>query len=296
MKIGLKSDCAKNKTGRPLVSVVIPTYNRAWVLRDTINSVLDQTFDSYELIVVNDGSTDNTRTLLEGYEKIIVLDQANKGVSAARNRGIVAARGEYVAFLDSDDLWLPEKLAAQVAFFQANPEALVCQTQETWIRNGRRIYPKHRHRKQSGMFFERSLELCLVSPSAVMMKKDLFTEVGLFDEHLPACEDYDLWLRVGARIPIFLIHEALVVKRGGHPDQLSSNTGLDKYRIQSIRKLLEGDTLSHGQRRAAVAVLKNKCEIYASGCKKRGRLEEMAYYQALAASGPWLPDIEIKSD
>ena len=265
----------------PIVSVVIPTYNRGWIIKEAIASVLAQTFADFELIVVNDGSTDNTRTLLDGYDEMIVLNQANKGVSAARNRGIAAARGTYVAFLDSDDLWLPEKLFVQLAFFQANPEALVCQTQETWIKNGQRIYPKHRHQKQSGLFFERSLELCLVSPSAVMMKKDLFADVGVFDEELPACEDYDLWLRVGARIPIFLIDEPLVIKRGGHADQLSSNTGLDKYRIQSIKKLLESGTLSHGQRKAAATVLEKKCEIYASGCKKRGRLDEMAYYQDL---------------
>ncbi len=268
----------------PIVSVVIPTYNRGWIIKEAIASVLAQTFPEFELIVVDDGSTDNTPKLLDAYEEIIVISQVNKGVSAARNRGIAAASGKYIAFLDSDDLWLPEKLFVQLAFFQANPEALVCQTQETWIRNGQRIYPKHRHQKQSGLFFERSLELCLVSPSAVMMKKDLFAGVGVFDEELPACEDYDLWLRVGARIPIFLIDEPLVIKRGGHDDQLSSNPGLDKYRIQSIKKLLESGTLSHDQRKTAITVLQNKCEIYASGCKKRGKLEEMAYYHRLAMS------------
>ena len=137
----------------------------------------------------------------------------------------------------------------------------------------------------SGLFFERSLALCLVSPSAVMIRKRLLSTVGLFDETLPACEDYDLWLRINATIPIFLIDESLVIKRGGHADQLSSNAGLDKYRIQSIKKLLESGTLSQNQRKAAVKVLEKKCEIYASGCKKRGRLEEMAYYHGLARRG-----------
>jgi GT2 family glycosyltransferase len=272
----------KQRVEIPLVSVIIPTYNRGWCLNEAVESVFSQTYGRYELIVVDDGSEDDTGKRLSPYEDITVITQHNRGVSAARNRGIAVSKGDLIAFLDSDDLWLPEKLSAQVAFFQANPEALVCQTQETWIRNGRRIFPKNRHQKQSGLFFDRSLDLCLVSPSAVMMKKHLFEEVGGFDEKLPACEDYDLWLRVGVRIPIFLIDEALVIKRGGHTDQLSSKAGLDKYRIQSIKKLLEGGTLSHDQKAAAVAVLQNKCEIYASGCKKRGKLEEMAYYHDLA--------------
>ena len=276
----------KQSVDSPLVSVVVPTFNRGWCLEEAIDSVLSQTYERYELIVVDDGSTDDTEKRLSQYETLTVIIQQNRGVSAARNRGIASSKGDLIAFLDSDDLWLPEKLAAQVAFFQANPEALVCQTQETWIRNGRRIHPKNHHQKESGIFFKRSLYLCLVSPSAVMMKKRLFEVVGGFDESLPACEDYDLWLRVGASIPIFLIDEPLVIKRGGHDDQLSSNPGLDKYRIQSIKKLLESGTLSRDQRKAAITVLQKKCEIYASGCKKRGRLEEMAYYNRLAVSGP----------
>jgi glycosyltransferase involved in cell wall biosynthesis len=272
----------KQRVEIPLVSVIIPTYNRGWCLNDAVDSVFSQTYERYELIVVDDGSEDDTGKRLSRYENITVITQDNRGVSAARNRGIALSNGDLIAFLDSDDLWLPEKLIAQVSFFQANPKALVCQTQETWIRNGRRIHPKSRHQKESGKFFERSLELCLVSPSAVMIKKRLFEVVGVFDESLPACEDYDLWLRVGVSIPIFLIDEPLVIKRGGHADQLSSHAGLDKYRIQSIKKLLESGTLSQGQREAAAAVLQNKCHIYASGCKKRGRLEEMAYYRQLA--------------
>lgn len=275
----------KQSVDNPLVSVVVPTFNRGWCLEEAIDSVLSQTYERYELIVVDDGSTDDTEKRLSQHETLTVIIQQNRGVSAARNRGIASSNGDLIAFLDSDDLWLPEKLSVQVAFFQANPEALVCQTQETWIRNGRRIHPKNRHQKESGIFFERSLGLCLVSPSAVMMKKDLFEMVGRFDENLPACEDYDLWLRVGVNIPIFLIDEPLVIKRGGHADQLSSNTGLDKYRIQSIKKLLESGRLSQNQRKAAVKVLEKKCEIYVSGCKKRGKLEEMAYYHGLARRG-----------
>jgi glycosyltransferase involved in cell wall biosynthesis len=265
----------------PLVSVIIPTYNRAWILKEAIDSVLSQTFEDYELIVVDDGSTDDTGAVIGSFNGIEFITQANRGVSAARNRGIEAASGTYLAFLDSDDLWLPEKLESQMAFFDAHPEAMICQTQEIWIRNGRRINPKRRHQKASGMFFERSLELCLVSPSAVVIKRDLLREVGQFDGELPACEDYDLWLRIGARYPVFLVDKPLVIKRGGHADQLSASRRLDKYRIQSLKKILESDILSKEQHKAAVSMLQKKCEIYANGCEKRGRTKETEYYRKL---------------
>ena len=143
----------KKRVENPLVSVVIPTYNRGWCLNDAVDSVFSQTYGRYELIVVDDGSTDDTKKRLSRYDDLTVITQHNRGVSAARNRGIASSKGDLIAFLDSDDLWLPEKLCAQVAFFQANPEALVCQTQETWIRNGRRIHPKNRHQETIGIFF-----------------------------------------------------------------------------------------------------------------------------------------------
>jgi GT2 family glycosyltransferase len=159
---------------------------------------------------------------------------------------------------------------------------MICQTEEMWIRNGMRVNPKERHKKPSGMIFEPSLSLCLISPSAVMMKCSLFDEVGLFDEELPACEDYDLWLRVSCRYPVYLIDTPLIVKRGGHEDQLSRSPGLDKYRIKAIIKIIKSHLLSKRQHRAAVRTLKEKCAIYASGCRKRGRVDEAEHYEALA--------------
>jgi glycosyltransferase involved in cell wall biosynthesis len=266
----------------PRVSVVVPTYNRAWCLAEALDSVLAQDVAGVELIVVDDGSTDDTPQLLAGYgERIRVLRQENRGVSAARNAGIAAARGGLVAFLDSDDLWLPGKLRAQVDFFAAHPEALVCQTEELWVKDGRRVNPGRRHRKRGGMIFEPSLELCLVSPSAVMMRRELFERVGHFDEALPACEDYDLWLRVSLQHPIHLIATQLIVKRGGHADQLSKGWGLDRYRIAAIMKLLNGDSLNELQRQVAMRVLRRKCTVYAGGCRKRGRTEEAEQYERL---------------
>ncbi|MBW2408337.1 MAG: glycosyltransferase [Deltaproteobacteria bacterium] len=267
----------------PLVSVVIPTFNRGWIVKEAIESVLTQDFTDFELIMVDDGSTDNTPEILREFgSDIRVIRQSNSGVSAARNCGIQASVGRWIAFLDSDDLWRPQKLSLQVDFFTGHADAMICQTEEQWIRNGVRVNPKVRHHKFSGLIFERSLELCLVSPSAVMIRKDLFNEVGLFDESLPACEDYDLWLRVSCRFPVYLIDTPLIIKRGGHDDQLSRAPGLDKYRIQSLHNIIEGNLLSNTQRAAAARMLKEKCRIYANGCRKRGRSDEAAYYEMLA--------------
>ncbi|MBW1698889.1 MAG: glycosyltransferase [Deltaproteobacteria bacterium] len=267
----------------PLVSVIIPTFNRGWILKEAIDSVLAQDFKHFELIIVDDGSTDNTRQVLEPYsDRLAIIRQQNAGVSSARNRGIASARGQFVAFLDSDDLWLPQKLSRQVSFFESNPDALICQTEEIWVRNGVRVNPKNRHKKESGTIFKRSLALCLVSPSAVMVRRSLFDKVGGFDETLPACEDYDLWLRVSYRYPIHLIETPLIVKRGGHPDQLSLSAGLDRFRIYSLKKLLDNENLSASQYDAAADMLVAKCSIYAAGCLKRGKLSEAAYYKKIA--------------
>ncbi|MGA9176791.1 MAG: glycosyltransferase [Desulfobacterales bacterium] len=268
---------------KPQVSVIIPTYNRAWVMKEAIDSVLAQDYTEFELIVVDDGSTDHTSDVLDSYRNVIkVLSQKNKGVSAARNRGIAEASGKFIAFLDSDDLWLPQKLTVQIEFFNQTPDALICQTEEVWIRNGLRVNPKKRHKKPSGRIFKPSLELCLVSPSAVMIHRGLFDRVGGFDETLPACEDYDIWLRISCRFPIHLIDTPLIIKRGGHDDQLSKGAGLDKFRIKAIKKIIKSGILSEDQHRAAVKTLKKKCDIYAAGCRKRGREEEAWYYEALS--------------
>lgn len=267
----------------PRVSVIIPTFNRRWALDRAVTSVLRQTFTEFELIVVDDGSDDGTSDLLQNYvSQVITLRQPNRGVSAARNLGIKAAKGELISFLDSDDLWLPEKLQRQTAFFDQHPEALICQTEEIWIRNGKRVNPKKCHQKPEGMIFEQSLALCLVSPSAVMLKKRLLDETGLFDEDLPACEDYDLWLRIAWKYPVHRIDEPLIIKHGGHTDQLSRAPELDKFRITALCKILDSGYLNPDQHKAAIKMLAHKCRIYANGCFKRGKDEIARYYTALA--------------
>ncbi|MHC1724930.1 MAG: glycosyltransferase family 2 protein [Syntrophobacteraceae bacterium] len=264
--------------GCTLISVVIPTFNRSKFLDEAVRSVLRQKDvpQEYEIIVVDDGSTEDIRqTLANLPAPVRYLRQDHSGVSAARNLGISNARGEWIAFLDSDDLWFPGKLSAQMRYFSQNPGMLLCQTEEIWIRNGKRFNPKKYHKKPQGYCFPLLLERCLVSPSAVVIHRSIFESVGMFDESFPACEDYDLWLRIGHRFPLGLLEKPLTIKRGGHPDQLSASVpALDQYRIISIANLLRNVSLDAGQIRAASEILRIKAEIYAAGCRKRGKADE----------------------
>ncbi|MCP3871726.1 MAG: glycosyltransferase [Desulfobacteraceae bacterium] len=268
-----------------LVSVILPTYNRAWTLADAIDSVLGQDYPYIELIVIDDGSTDNTQELLESYKKeVTIIKQENSGVSAARNAGIKKSKGRFIALLDSDDAWDKRKISCQIDFFKQNTEALICQTEEIWIRNGKRVNPKIKHKKPSGMIFDPSLHLCLVSPSAVMMRKELFDIKGYFNEDFTVCEDYDLWLRVSSTLPVSLIDKPYTIKRGGHEDQLSNYHSQDKFRIRSLMNLIDNAGLTPDQVQKVKKVLKNKCTIYGNGCIKRGKIKEGEYYLSISQS------------
>jgi len=237
------------------VSVIIPTWNRAGWVTEAVSSVLAQTFRDFELLVVDDGSDDDTlEALAPFYRRLKLLRRSRRrGVSAARNLGIAVARGQW----------------------------LICQTEELWIRNGRRVNPPATHRKVGGHIFLPSLQRCMVSPSAVMLHRRLLEEVGTFDEALPAAEDYDFWLRLTWRYPVGLLPGTLVVKRGGHPDQLSRQWGLDRWRIRALVKILEEPELPELYRQAAARTLAEKCTIYVRGCEKRGKFEEAAAYRRL---------------
>lgn len=261
----------KEPSKSPLVSVIIPTYNRAGTIGRAVDSVLTQDYAPLELIVVDDGSDDQTALILRPLAdagRIVLISQANRGVSAARNAGLRLAEGPLLAFLDSDDEWLPGKVRAQVDFFARHPEQVLVQTQERWVRNGRRVNPGRRHQKLAGDIFLESLELCLISPSAVMLRRSLLDEVGLFDEDLPAAEDYDLWLRILARYPVGLIDREYLIRHGGHPDQLSARHSLDRYRVRSLEKILQ-TPLSPERRAAAEREMVRRRDIYLAGRAKR---------------------------
>jgi len=268
----------------PITSVIIPTYNRWPLVAEAVDSVLAQSFQDIEIIVVDDGSTDGTTNRLAKFDgRLRLFTTTGRGVAAARNFGVSQAQGCYVAFLDSDDFWLPGKLETQIAFLDRHPEIQICQTDEIWVRNGVRVNPKAMHRKPSGDIFVRSLDLCLISPSAVMMTRELFQRIGGFDESFPVCEDYDLWLRVTSVYSVPLIPEALVVKRGGHADQLSRSLwGMDRYRVLALQKILRSG-LDGVRRTAARDVLRRKVLILAQGARKRGKEQEARDYEATLA-------------
>jgi len=254
------------------ISVIIPSYNRARLLPRALDSVLDQSSDPLQVIVVDDGSTDDTVAMLEHeYPRVMLIRQSRSGVSAARNRGIMASRGQWLAFLDSDDQWLPGKLAHQLARIRQQPDCKIIHTDEIWVRRGVRVNPHRKHRKYGGRIFRRCLPLCCISPSSVMIHKSVFDRVGLFDEQLPACEDYDLWLRITATYPVEFIDKPLIIKYGGHEDQLSGQyTAMDRFRIRALRNILETGDLQAGDRAAAIKTLVARLRILANGALKHG--------------------------
>jgi glycosyltransferase involved in cell wall biosynthesis len=273
----------------PEVSVIIPTFNRRAMVCEAVASVLAQRDAAFELIVVDDGSTDGTADELEriaaAHPGVMGVERCeHRGAAAARNRGVALARAPLTAFLDSDDVWAPNKLARHLAYVRAHPEYAISQTAEVWLRNGRLVNPGRRHRKRAGDIFIESLRTCLVSPSAVIVRTGLVRALGGFDEGMTAAEDYDLWLRILVDHEAGLLDEPLVTRRAGHPDQLSATTpALDRFRILALAKLLADQRMS-GERRTAVAeVMAEKCAIYAKGLRRRGLMSDAALHERIGA-------------
>ena len=253
------------------------------MLRRALLSVFSQTLLPTEVTVIDDGSTDDTQAMVSNeFPSVNYYRQENCGVSSARNLGIRHATGDWLAFLDSDDEWLPEKLSRQTVALAANPESKVCHTEELWIRNGVRVNPAKHYAKKGGWIFTHCLPLCAMSPSTVMIHRSVFADVGLFDTYLPACEDYELWLRITANYPVLLIEEPQIKKYGGHEDQLSQQFwGMDRFRIKALQKIVNTGQLSNDNQQAAISMLLKKAEIYLNGVTKRGKIEEANYYRTL---------------
>lgn len=279
--------CEPRSTGSGRVSVVIPTHDRASLVGRALDSVLAQSVPAGEVIVVDDGSSDGTAGVIRRrFPGVRVVELAERrGVSAARNRGIAESEGEWIAFLDSDDEWRPRKLERQLEALAAEPAHRLCHTDEIWIRRGNQVLPRRRHRKRGGRILRRCLPRCVISPSSAILHRSLLDEVGTFDEELPACEDYDLWLRICARDPVLFVGEPLVVKYGGHADQLSRrHPVMDRYRVRALEKLLaSGELLDEGDREAVRKMLLHKIEIVVRGARRRGRADLVRSLEAKRA-------------
>ena len=263
------------------ISIIIPTYNRKSFLIHAINSVLNQTYQNLELIIIDDGSSDKTENIIKKkYPKIKFYKQKNKGVSAARNKGIKMASCKWIAFLDSDDRWHPRKLENQINYLLTHPRYKICHTDEIWIRKGIRINQHKKHKKHGGHIFDKCLDLCRISPSSVIIHKDIFNKVGLFNEKLPVCEDYDLWLRIAEKFPVLYLDEKLTIKYGGHLNQLSKKYwGMDRFRIIALENIIKKSFLLKKNKQLVKKILKKKINIYLQGLKKRNKKKEIIYYE-----------------
>ena len=262
-----------------MFSVIIPVYNRRSLVGRAVQSVLSQRLVDgvIEVIVVDDASQDGTAEVVRqefGDAVKVVEMQENCGVSAARNRGIALARGQWLAFLDSDDEWLPTKLDRQQRAL-AKTSLPVCHTDEIWVRNGVRVNPHKHHQKYGGDIFFNALPLCTISPSSVVIHREVFEQIGSFDEGLPACEDYELWLRIAARWSVCYVSEKLIVKYGGHADQLSqAHYAMDRFRVYALNKLLQSATeLPREKHEAARQMLMRKASIVYKGAIKHENAE-----------------------
>ena len=262
------------------ISVIIPTFNRSSFLTRSINSVLNQTYNDFKLIVVDDGSIDNTNDLINSnYQNIIYLHQNNKGVSSARNLGINTTQSEWIAFLDSDDEWHPKKLELQIKELKKNPSYFICHTNEKWIKNGKHLNQKNKHQKYGGWIFDKCLSLCCVSPSSIIIHNSVFKNCGIFDENFPVCEDYELWLRISSKYKFLYLQDKLITKYGGHSDQLSTKYwGMDRFRIEALYKLIDVGKLSFQNLKIAKKMLNHKTKIYTDGALKRGKIDEAENY------------------
>ncbi len=271
------------------ISVIIPTYNRASFLERALLSVRRQTLSCDEIIIIDDGSTDETLAVVDAFVRtcdirVRYIFQENAGPASARNRGIREAQFPFLAFLDSDDHWQKKKLQLQYHSFIANPDIFLSHTKERWYRCGVHLNQKKIHQPGNGDIFKHCLKLCAVGMSTVMVKKELFDIVGFFNEEFRCCEDYDLWLRVSCRYPFLLIDSPLTIKEGGRDDQVSHQyrIGMDRLRIAAIIDLINCGVLSRYQARLTIEELQRKCHIYGMGCIKHKQTHRGEQYLALA--------------
>jgi glycosyltransferase involved in cell wall biosynthesis len=288
-----KNAITPSQKANPMVSVIIPTFNRAEFLDRALSSVVLQTYERFEILVVDDGSTDSTMAVVEKWKMRLANDRSkktilkyiqtkNRGVSAARNSGIGQASSEWIAFLDSDDEWLPTKLEVQMNYARQNPDFSLIHSEEIWIRNGERVNPPLKYKKRGGWVFLECLPLCFISPSTVMIRKAELEKFRNFREDFPVCEDYLLWLQISLKNPVGFIDTPLAMKYGGHSDQLShSLKAMDYYRVLAIDEILNEYFEYSEWKEKARCTLLEKCEVLLKGYLKHGNLEKHSEIQTI---------------
>ena len=214
------------------------------------------------------------------FPSIKLLVQKKQGVSAARNLGIRASIGNWIAFLDSDDEWYPNKLKRQIEVCNDFSKSVrLIHTNEIWKKDNKLINQKKKHQKAGRNIFLACLSMCCISPSSVLLRKDVFEDLGYFDENLPACEDYDFWLRFCAKEDVFFIDENLIVKHGGHSDQLSRKYwAMDRFRVYSLEKLIITGDISFENKMASIKMLMFKLNVLIKGGLNRGNMPLIDFY------------------
>ncbi len=267
------------------VTVVIPVQNRAEMLRRAVESVSAQTFQDFDLIVVDDASTEDlsgVKGLLEGEGHAWLRMKENGGPAVARNAGAAMMKGEWLAFLDSDDVWSPEKLERQLEWHARNPQAEMSQCEEEWLRNGQPLKKKAAQEQPDGWVFEKCVEVCCVSPSCVMISRELWQELSGFDVRYRVCEDYELWLRASLHNQVGLVKSEsgpLVTRHGGHDDQLSfAVEAMDRFRVLALLELMNREELSEERRCYVEQGVLKRAEVLIKGAQKRGKEDAVAVY------------------
>jgi glycosyltransferase involved in cell wall biosynthesis len=270
------------------ISVIIPTFNRQKSLIRALDSVYKQSYQPSEIIVIDDGSTDQTANIVyKNYPDVTYVYQENAGVSMARNTGILQSTGDWIALLDSDDEWHKNKLLQQTTLLDKNPSYSIIHTDEIWIRNGIRVNPKNKHQKIGGHIFQECLPLCVISPSSVIIHKLIFQDIGLFNHLFPACEDYDLWLRICSKYPVLYVDKKLVTKYGGHIDQLSKkHWGMDRFRIKALENILQNGQLENDDLHQTILTMHEKIRVFQNGAHKRNDYSSDKKYELLCSQFP----------
>lgn len=246
-----------------------------------LKSVHAQTFLDYEVLIVDDGSTDESLLQLQELKQQLkptqnwhIISQQHSGVSVARNNGVAHAQGQWIAFLDSDDEWIAQKLEKQMAYLEHNKECHIVYNNEVWVRNGKKVNPPQKHKKGAGNIFLASTKECLIGCSTVVMKKTLFQSVGGFRPDFIVCEDYDLWLKITAQHDVGYISETLTVKYGGRSDQLSNSIKcMDHYRVMSLQSILSNRFVRAQDKKDIYALILQKCEILLNGYLKHKNMQ-----------------------